>query len=266
MSIYKGENADYFDRAMKSIWDEQTVKPNEIILVEDGRLTTLLYIAIEKWKNNIGGSFKIVSLEKNVGLGEALNFGLERCSYELIARMDTDDIARFDRFERQLSVFRNTNIDICSSWLSEFDKNEFEIISYKKLPKEHLDIISFSRKRNPINHPAVMFKKHCILEVGGYKHMPWFEDYYLWIRVIINNSKFYNIQEPLVNMRIGLDQIKRRSGLKYALSEFKFQKILLDKGFISKPYFYSVRLIKFIFRLLPTSLVMLIYRQLRRYK
>ena len=264
MSIYYKENARYFDRAMTSIWDEQTVKPSEIILVEDGKLTDELYSSISQWKEKIGSTFRTIPLKKNCGLGMALNIGLKECGYDLIARMDTDDIARFDRFERQLSIFTNTNIDVCSSWLSEFDKNEFEIISYRKLPKEHLDIVSFSRKRNPVNHPAVMFKKNSVIGAGGYKHMPWFEDYYLWTRMILNNSKFFNIQEPLVNMRVSLDQIKRRTGFEYALSEVKFQKFLLNKGFINKSYFYSVGLVKFFFRISPKFLVMLVYRQLRR--
>ena len=112
MSIYSKENARYFDRAMTSIWDEQTVKPSEIILVEDGKLTDDLYSSISQWKEKIGSTFRTIPLKKNCGLGMALNIGLKECSYDLIARMDTDDIARFDRFERQLSIFTNTNIDV----------------------------------------------------------------------------------------------------------------------------------------------------------
>jgi len=264
MSIYSKENAMYFDRATVSIWDEQTIKPSEIVLVEDGRLTDDLYNSINQWKNKIGITFRTIPLEKNVGLGIALNIGLHKCKYKLIARMDTDDIARFDRFERQLSVFSNTDIDACSRWISEFDKNELKIISQRKVPREHLDIVSFSRKRNPINHNAVMFKKNIVIEAGGYRHMPWFEDYDLWIRMI-NNSNFFNIQEPLVKMRVGLDQIKRRSGLNYALSELKFNKVLLNKGFINKPYFYSVALFKFILRISPKFIVAKFYRLLRRF-
>jgi glycosyltransferase involved in cell wall biosynthesis len=263
MSIYSKENARYFDRAMTSIWDDQTVKPSEIVLVEDGMLTEKLYSSISQWKDKIGSNFRIIPLKKNCGLGVALNIGLKECGYDLIARMDTDDISRFDRFEKQLSIFTNTNIDVCSSWMSEFDKNELDIISYKILPKKHLDIVSFSKKRNPVNHPAVMFKKSSVLEAGGYKHMPWFEDYYLWIRMILNSSKFFNIQEPLVNMRVGLDQIRRRSGFGYALSEVKFQKFLLSKGFTNNWYFYGVGLVKFLFRISPKFIITFVYRQLR---
>jgi hypothetical protein len=108
-----------------------------------------------------------------------------------------------------------------------------------------------------------MFKKSSVLEAGGYKHMPWFEDYYLWIRMILNSSKFFNIQEPLVNMRVGLDQIRRRSGFGYALSEVKFQKFLLSKGFTNNWYFYGVGLVKFLFRISPKFIITFVYRQLR---
>ena len=129
MSIYKKEEPKYFNRAMQSIWDEQTVKPDEIVLVQDGPLTDGLYKAIDEWKAKIGEVFKTVPLEKNVGLGEALNAGIKHCSYELIARMD---ISIPNRFEKQLKAFENNDIDICSSWVSEFDSDENEIISYRK--------------------------------------------------------------------------------------------------------------------------------------
>jgi len=263
MSIYSKENARYFDRAMKSIWDEQTVKPSEIILVEDGKLTNRLYGSISHWKDKIGKNFIIISLEKNIGLGDALNEGLKYCSYELIARMDTDDISFPDRFEKQLKVFENSDIDICSSWVSEFDSDENKIISYRKLPQNHNKMVNFGKKRSPINHPAVMYKKTVVQNAGGYKKMMWFEDYYLWVRMIVNDAKFYNIQEPLVNMRAGYGQLERRSGFKYAMSEIGLQKEFLSLGFIN--YFEFIRnvSIRFVARIAPKSLVKVIYKKLR---
>ena len=117
--------------------------------------------------------------------------------------MDTDDIAMPDRFEKQLKVFEDNDIDICSSWVSEFDSDENEIVSYRKLPEYHNEIASFARKRCPINHPSVMYKKFVLQKASGYKKMVWFEDYYIWTRMILNGAKFYNIQEPLVKMRAG---------------------------------------------------------------
>jgi len=263
MSLYYKEKAEYFDKCMESIWDEQTVKPNEIILVEDGKLTDELYEVIEKWKEKLGDSFKTIPLEQNVGLGDALNIGLQNCSYEMVARMDTDDISLSNRFEKQLKIFEDSDIDVCGSWVSEFDNNENEIISYRKIPKNHNEIIKFAKKRNPLNHPSVMYKKSIVENAGGYKKMMWFEDYYLWIRMMLNGAKFFNIQEPLVNMRAGYGQLERRSGFKYAIEEYKFQKAIFYLGFISKREFIKNIAIRFLSRILPKFVVKMLYKILR---
>lgn len=264
MSIYHKEKSEYFNRAMQSIWDEQMIKPDEVVLVQDGKLTDELYKAISKWKEKLGEVLKIVPLEKNVGLGDALNFGLQHCSNELVARMDTDDIALSDRFEKQLKIFQNNDVDICSSWVSEFDSDENEIIAYRKVPETHEEIVSFAKKRCPVNHPAVMYRKSSVQKSGGYKKMMWFEDYYLWARMILNGAKFYNIQEPLVNMRAGFGQLERRSGLKYALSELELQKEFLKFGFINYFQFMHNVIIRFIVRVLPIKMVRSVYKNLRK--
>ncbi len=264
MSIYHKEKAEYFNRCMKSIWDEQTIKPSEIILVKDGSLTNELDEAIDKWKEYLGDIFKVIPLEKNLGLGEALNIGLKHCSFELVARMDTDDIAVPNRFQKQLEVFKNkSKMDICSSWVGEFEDNEKEIISYRKVPKTHQEIAKFAKRRNPLNHPAVMYKKSSLLKAGGYLPMLWFEDYYLWVRMLLNNSKFYNIQEPLVMMRAGYGQLQRRSGRDYLIAEFNFLKKLYEIGFLNKKEFIENLFLRAIVRVLPKNLIKLIYKKLR---
>ena len=263
MSIYHKEKPEYFNRAMQSIWDEQSVKPSEIVLVQDGKLTNDLYSAINEWEDKLGIIFKTIPLEINVGLGDALNEGIKHCSYEFIARMDTDDIALAERFEKQLEIFENHDIDICSSWVSEFDDDENKIISYRKLPEKNENIIKYGRIRCPINHPAVMYKKDVLEKAGGYKKMIWFEDYYLWVRMILNGARFYNIQEPLVNMRAGYGQLERRGGLRYAIEEFKFLNRLKKIGFLSSIQFIKSVMIRFIARVLPKSLLKTIYKKIR---
>ena len=263
MSIYHKEKTEYFNRAMQSIWDEQTIKPDEIVLVQDGKLTNELNNAIKKWQDIIGDIFKTIPLEHNLGLGDALNIGLKECSYELVARMDTDDICIKDRFEKQLKVFEDNDIDICSSWVSEFDNDEDEIVSYRKIPEFHADIIKFSKKRCPINHPAVMYKKSVVESIDSYKKMMWFEDYYLWARLIISNAKFYNIQESLVNMRAGYGQLERRGGFKYAVEEFKFLVKLKRIKFLNFYQFIKSVVIRFISRVLPKSILKKIYKKIR---
>jgi glycosyltransferase involved in cell wall biosynthesis len=264
MSIYYKEKPEFFDRCMKSIWDEQTVKPNEIILVQDGPLTNELNKIITKWQDKLGKILVLIPLSKNVGLGEALNIGLDKCKYDLIARMDTDDIALPNRFEKQLKILNKKNIDICGSWVSEFDNDENKIISYRKVPEKQDEIVKFAKKRNPLNHPSVMYKKSSVLKAGGYQHMLWFEDYYLWVRMMLNGAKFYNIQEPLVKMRAGYGQLERRRGFKYAMAEYNFLKELKEIRFLNNLEFYKNILTRIPARLLPKSFVKQIYHIIRK--
>ena len=263
MSVYAKEKPDYLHRAIQSIWDDQSVKPDQIILVQDGPLTDELHKIIKIWDNKLNNKFKNIILNKNVGLGDALNSGIQACSYELIARMDTDDIASKDRFTKQLAIFQEQEIDICGSWVSEFDTDENHITSFRKVPEHHNKIVEFSKKRNPLNHPAVMYKKSAVQKAGGYIRMTWFEDYYLWSRMLLAGARVYNIQEPLVNMRAGYSQLERRKGFQYAYQEFIFQKRLLKIGFINKTEFMKNIAIRLSVRILPRKMVTILYNKIR---
>ena len=263
MSIYHKEKAEYFDRCMQSIWDEQSVRPNEIVLVEDGKLTDELYEVVDKWKVKLGDLFQTIPLKQNMGTGKAKNIGLQKCKYELIAIMDTDDIAMPDRFEKQLKIFKNSDVDVCSSWVREFDNNEKEIVSYRKLPENNIDIVNFAKKRMPVNHPATMYKKSIALKVGGYMHMLWFEDYYLMVRMMLFGAKFYNIQEPLVNMRAGYGQLERRSGLNYIKAEMRFLNTIRKEGFLNSYEFVRNVIVRLIARAMPKKILKIIYKKLR---
>lgn len=263
MSIYFKESPAWFNRAMQSIWDEQTVKPNEIILVQDGPLTSELDNMISIWANKLGDILKCIHLENNVGLGDALNIGLQYCSNELVARMDTDDIAMAERFEKQLAILKQGDIDICSSWITEFDVDQSIITGTRILPEHHTDITNYAKVRSPINHPAVMYKKTAIMKAGGYKTMMWFEDYYLWVRMLLTGSIFYNIQEPLVHMRAGQGQIERRSGDAYAKSELILLRKFREIGFLSNFEFIKAVVLRIPIRLAPKKLIGLVYNTLR---
>jgi len=263
ISIYKEEKPDNFDLAMKSIWTDQILRPREIVLVEDGILNQKLYEVISKWKKTLQDCLKIIKLEKNSGLGIALNVGLDYCSYAIVARMDTDDISMPERFFKQVAIFHDKKIDVCGSWVSEFN-NQDDFITFRKTPEEHEQIYLYAKTRNPINHPSVMFRKNSVERAGGFKEFLFFEDYYLWVRMIINGSRFYNIQEPLVSMRSGNDQYKRRRGLKYFLSEYRLFHRFLNLGFIDYFHFFKITPIRLIVRIMPNFIVSLIYKLIRR--
>lgn len=264
LSIYSKESPDNFRLSLDSIF-HQTILPQEVVLVEDGPLTIELDQVITDFLELYPSQLKIVKLPQNVGLGRALNFGLEHCSNELVARMDTDDIAKSDRFEKQLAIFReHPEIDVCSAWIDEFEGDIVNVISTRKLPEDHETIYNFAKTRCPVSHPVVMFKKSAVLAAGSYQHFPLFEDYHLWVRMILNGARFYNIQESLLYFRFSPDMFKRRGGLKYAIDELRFQKYMYQEGFISLSQFVKNIVIRFTTRIMPNNLRSFIYKNLLR--
>ena len=210
MSVYNKENPAYLERAIKSIWDDQILKPAEIIIVEDGPLSNGILFVLDKWDKRLKDKFRRVQLEVNSGLGPALRAGLLKCKYNIVARMDSDDISLPNRFNLQLNLINKKGIGIVGCWVEEFDENN-KVIGTRKTPQNHEDIYNFSRFRNPMNHPSVIFKKNLVIEVGSYENYLFFEDYHLWVKLLVNNVKFSNVNKVLLIMRNN-SQINRRHG------------------------------------------------------
>lgn len=253
LSLYYKEDSDALRQSLDSII-AQTLPAYEIVLVKDGPLTEKLEQVLEEYSQQL----KIISLPKNLGLGRALNEGLKHCSYDLVVRMDTDDIAKPDRFEKQIKIFqKDPSIDVCSSWIDEFEENPKNILSIKKLPEHHDEIAKYAKHRCPINHPAVMYKKSAVLSVGGYSGFP--EDYCLWIKMLMNDAKFYNIQESLLLFRFSREVIKRRGGWNYAKADIKSQYSFYKMGFISFATFIYNIFIRVSVRLIPNQIRSYIY-------
>lgn len=263
LSVYSKEQATYLHQSLESIF-QQTLLPTEVILIEDGPLTKELNDVIGEYVKKYP-ELKIISLSENQGLGRALNEGLKYCSYDLVARMDTDDIAKPNRFERQIQIFQERpELDVVGAWIDEFEENVSNVISTRKLPEIHKDICSFAKERNPINHPVVMFRKKIVLAAGGYQHLPLFEDYYLWIRMLQNGAKFYNVQESLLYFRFSPAMFERRGGMKYIIYECRFQYIIKNLKFISFFQFLKNILARSVMRVLPNSLRTVLYKRILR--
>ena len=266
LSVYYKENPEFLEKSIESIYFGQTLKPDEIILVEDGSLTEELYSTIENLKNHIGKEIlKTVKLEKNMGLGNALRIGVEECSNELIARMDTDYIVYPNRFEKQIKYFKNyPETDVLGTFMSEFTGNINNIICIKDAPNNKTDMKKYMKLRDPVNHPSVMFKKSKVLEAGNYKEIFLNEDSYLWGRMLSKGCVFRNIQEPLVYFRTTDDTYKRRGGWKYIKAEYGLQKEFLKLGIINRVEFLRNITLKNIIRLMPNCLRKFIYLKLLR--
>lgn len=263
ISVYEKESASFLKSSLNSIL-LQSLMPNEIVLVKDGLLGEELNRIIDDYVTQYP-IVKTLQLPINRGLGIALNKGLEICSYDIIARMDTDDIAKNNRFEKQISVFQNDPcIDVVGTWVDEFEEETSKVVSTRKLPEMHQEIKKFSQYRNPINHPVVMFKKAAVINAGSYQHCPLFEDYYLWVRMLMNGAKFYNIQEALLFFRLSPDMFKRRGGWRYVLCEYHFQKKIRDIGYISPFVFIKNIVLRFGVRLIPNVIRAYIYKKILR--
>lgn len=230
MSVYYKENPEYLKMAFDSIIN-QTLMPNEIILVEDGPLTDELNLLIKKYQRKYK-ILKVVKLEKNMGLGSALNVGLNECSNNIVFRMDTDDVCRKDRFELQIKyMLEHPDIDVLGTEIYEFKENIYENLRKKSMPTGN-EINNYIKKRNPINHMSVCFKKNVIIKSGGYMPMLYLEDYFLWVRVLKNGYKIENMKEPLVYARIGNGFEKRRGNKKQIIGWKKLQKYMLENKMI----------------------------------
>lgn len=263
MSIYAKENPEYFDEALKSVFG-QTKKPSEVVIVEDGPLTEELKAVIDKYKSIYLGRIKTIKNKQNEGLGLALRKGLLQCSNNIVFRMDTDDICKRDRFEKQLKLLKESEYDIIGSNIDEYDETMAKKTGTRIVPETGAQIKEWIKTRNPMNHMTVAYKKDAVLEAGNYEEMPYFEDYYLWAKMIKNGCHFCNIQESLVDVRGGKEMIKRRGGKKYLKPMRLFERKLLELGIISKKE-YIVNIFKRqIVSLMPNNIRQIIYRKALR--
>lgn len=263
MSLYAKERPDYLRQSFDSVFN-QTLPPDEVILVEDGPLTDELNTVLNEYKEK-HPELKRIKLPINGGLGKALNEGLKHCSNELVARMDTDDIAKPNRFEKQVQFMNdNSDISVCGSWMEEFEDNTKNIIAIKKAPEQYSNIENYAQSRNPFNHPSVIFQKSAVLASGSYKHFPLFEDYYLWARMIVKGYKMHNLSESLMWFRSSHDLYKRRGGWNYAFNEARFQMLLNKIGLITTVKAYKNIGIRFVVRIMPNFIRGYIYKNLLR--
>ncbi len=241
MSLYIKEKPEYVEQCFDSLL-RQTVRADEWVVVEDGPLSKEMYSLLDKYQRDNPGLIVRVPLKENVGLGAALRAGVPVCKNELIARMDTDDIARHDRFEKQLKLFENDpGLDICGSFIDEFEETPEKIVARRTVPVAHDEIVKYQKKRDAFNHMTVMFKKSAVMNAGNYIACPLMEDTYLWARMIMKGAKCANIPDSLVFVRIGSEMYERRGGLKYFLKYRSGRKKVLETGFISIfDYAYTV--------------------------
>lgn len=263
LSIYKKENPRWLREALDSVFN-QTVQPAEIVLVKDGPLTAELESVINEYAF-CHPIFNVVTNEKNLGLGLALQKGVLACSNEIIARMDTDDIIPKDRFEKQLAKIEE-GYDVVSCWSRLFMDKQENVIAIKKRPEHHDDIVKLAHRRSPVCHAAVFMRKSSVLSAGNYQHRQYYEDYHLWIRMIMNGAKFYNVQEVLYYVRTTKEQLRRRGGFSYLKNELKYLREFYDMDFYTKKDLFVNANIRIAARLMPQGLRSFVFKIIWNHK
>lgn len=263
MSVYHRENPIFFRESIESMLS-QSIKPDELVIVKDGPLTKELDEVISEYESRT--NTVIVSIDENVGLGKALNLGLNACNNSFVARMDSDDISENNRCELQLSeLIKNDELSLIGSAVLEFNGNKDNILSRKNVVEKHEDILKIIKYKNPLNHPTVMFRRNDVLSVGSYEHFPFNEDYFLWIKMIEKNYRFGNINIPLVRMRVNDETYLRRGGWDYYLTQRRIFKYMLNKNLITHSQYFLNNSIRFIVRIiLPNKFRRFFYLRIMR--
>ncbi|HAN21284.1 MAG: hypothetical protein A2Y15_02245 [Clostridiales bacterium GWF2_36_10] len=242
MSVYKNEKPDFFKTAMDSVLN-QTVRPDEIILIRDGYVPEELQKVIDDYIHDTA-LFTYIPLEINGGLGNALKIGIEKSRNEIIARMDTDDISVHNRFELQLKCFeKNKELSVAGGQIEEFISDRCSIVGKRAVPLADYNIKKFLKKRNPLNHMSVMYKRSDVLTAGNYQELFFLEDYFLWCRMFLKGCKFVNVPETLIYARVGKEMYQRRGGYKYFKSWKVLERFKLKNRIISF-FTYIVNLIE----------------------
>lgn len=204
MSVYKKDDPAHLKEALESIFDNQTRKPDEIVVVFDGPLTDSLYQVLYAFRTGKEDIVFYYPQSNNRGLGEALRIGTQHCNGDYIFRMDADDISAPNRFEKQISyVEQHPHVDVVGTDISEFNSSLDEAMRIRACPAKHEDIVEMGKRRNPMNHVSVCIKKDSLENSGGYLSLQLLEDYYLWLRMIAAGYMFANINESLVYVRVG---------------------------------------------------------------
>lgn len=267
-SIYKNDNPEFVRVALDSMLINQTVRPTEIVLVRDGLVPEVFDKLLNEYEARYPEVFNIIRLNQNGGLGKALKLGVESAKYDIVARMDSDDICLPNRFELQLQYMEtHPECDIIGGQMTEFIGEPSNIVGKRIVPESNEDIYNYMKGRCALNHVTVMFRKDSILKVGNYQDWFWNEDYYLWVRMMMNKCVFANLSDVLVNVRSGEDQYARRGGMKYFKSEEGIQRLMLDNKLINQ-WEYSVNVAKrlIVQLLLPNWLRGWVFRTFARKK
>jgi hypothetical protein len=261
LPVYHRDDPDHLRRAFRSAVHEQTLRPDEVVLVRDGPVPTALAEAIDELVATSPVPVQRVDLPSNVGLGRALDAGMAACRHEVVARMDADDVSLPQRFATQVPLVAS-GVDLVGSALLEFDADETDVVGVRTPPLTEAEIRSWARFHQPFNHPTVVYRRASVLAAGGYEDLPLLEDYWLFARMIQAGATVANVAEPLVMYRVGAGAYHRRGGLPLLRSELVLQRRLRAAGFLTQGQYVRNLVVRGGYRLVPEVVRRHSYRRL----
>ncbi|WII92407.1 glycosyltransferase [Kingella negevensis] len=262
MSLYIKEQPENLRQSLQSLAD-QTQRASEIIIVLDGNITPELQAVLDQFQPIL--PLNIFRLPENVGLGKALNFGLQHCTHEWVFRMDTDDIATHTRFAEQCQyIAQNPNVQLLGGQIAEFAQNPEHARHARIVPQTQPEIISFAKKRNPFNHMTVAYTKTTVQQAGGYQHHLFMEDYNLWLRMLAKGATAANLPQTLVYARTGNAMLERRRGWQYVQSEWQLMRLKHRLRFQAALPAFGCFLLRSVPRVLPAKWLRGVYQVIRK--
>jgi hypothetical protein len=261
MSVWRGDDPAFLDAAFRSAVHDQTRRPDDVVLVQDGPVPPPLETAIADLIGSSPVPTTLLALDANVGLGVALDQGMSQCAHDIVARMDADDIALPHRFAVQVPLVE-AGVDLLGSSLLEFGDDPSDIVGRRVPPIDPESIARYARFHQPFNHPTVVYRRSAVEAAGGYRHLALMEDYLLFAKMIAQGARVANVEEPLVLYRVGAGAYARRGGVILLRSEWRLQRRLLDLGFTSRPQFIRNVVVRGGYRLVPERLRKTAYRLL----
>jgi glycosyltransferase involved in cell wall biosynthesis len=261
MSVWGGDDPEFLDAAFRSAVHDQTRRPDDVVLVQDGPVPPLLAKVIGELMESSPVPTTLLALDANVGLGVALDQGMSACAHDIVARMDADDIALPHRFAVQVPLVEQ-GIDLLGSSLLEFGDDPTDVVGRRVPPIDPETIVRYARFHQPFNHPTVVYRRSAVEAAGGYRHLALMEDYLLFAKMIGQGARVGNVAEPLVLYRVGAGAYARRGGVTLLKSEWRLQRRLLEMGFTNRVQFVRNMVVRGGYRLVPEPARRTAYRLL----
>lgn len=260
LPVYGGDDPSFVRLSFTSSVDEQTLPPSEAVIVQDGPVPDALASELARIERESPVPVRIVRLDENRGLTEALNAGLDACAFPVVARMDSDDVSVADRFEKQWALL-SQGFDLVGTGMAEFETDPAVTVAERIPPTGAARIRDHARTHNPFNHPTMMYRVAALDAVGRYEPFGKMEDYWLGVRLIASGARVENIAEPLVKYRVGAGAFARRGGWQEAKTEWALQREMLRMGFVTRGQYLRNVVVKGVYRLMPASVKRVLFRR-----